>query len=225
MRPGSVRCASCCRLRRNFWAAHWRSCRSPGCLRNPHVSTVITGASRPARVVENMQARRRCWHASSDVNHALYGRSMHGSGCLRMKKPGYSLLNNAGKLRNSSLLTVAARLQDVVPQEFAGRHRGRRALHDTFVENALAKAPARGVVEQLACAGRLSGICLAALNGAPGVHSARCRGQAKSDARNNALMLEKLAGVEDRRAHYVCVLVFVRSASDPQPLITEGEWR
>ncbi len=56
------------------------------------------------------------------------------------------------------------------------------------------------------------------------MQSARFAGEPKSDARNNALLLEKLASVADRRAHYVCVLVLVHSADDPQPLIADGEW-
>ena len=69
-----------------------------------------------------------------------------------------------------------------------------------------------------------SGICVDALGGAPGVHSARYAGEPKSDARNNAALVAALAGVADRRAHYYCVLVLVRHAADPQPIIAEGIW-
>jgi XTP/dITP diphosphohydrolase len=69
-----------------------------------------------------------------------------------------------------------------------------------------------------------SGICVTALGGAPGVHSARYAGEPKSDARNNEKLIAALDGVADRRAHYYCVIVVVRSADDPQPLIGEGLW-
>ncbi|MRR51636.1 MAG: non-canonical purine NTP pyrophosphatase, partial [Rhodocyclaceae bacterium] len=69
-----------------------------------------------------------------------------------------------------------------------------------------------------------SGICVTALGGAPGVLSARYAGEPKSDARNNEKLIADLAGKADRRAHYVAVLVFVRHADDPQPIITEGEF-
>ncbi|MDR3298845.1 MAG: non-canonical purine NTP pyrophosphatase, partial [Candidatus Accumulibacter sp.] len=58
----------------------------------------------------------------------------------------------------------------------------------------------------------------------PGVHSARYAGEPKSDQRNNEKLVADLAGKADRRAHYVCVLAFVRHAGDPQPVITEGDW-
>ena len=65
---------------------------------------------------------------------------------------------------------------------------------------------------------------MAALGGAPGVQSARYAGEPKSDARNNAKLIAALQGVADRRAHYACVLVLVRHADDPEPLIAEGAW-
>ena len=69
-----------------------------------------------------------------------------------------------------------------------------------------------------------SGICVAALDGEPGVHSARFAGEPKSDARNNEKLVAALAGKPDRRAHYYCVIVLVRHAEDPEPLIAEGRW-
>jgi len=65
---------------------------------------------------------------------------------------------------------------------------------------------------------------LDALGGAPGVFSARFAGEPKSDARNNEKLIADLAGQPNRRAHYYCILVFVRHADDPQPIIAEGEW-
>ena len=69
-----------------------------------------------------------------------------------------------------------------------------------------------------------SGICVDALDGAPGVHSARYAGTPLSDGRNNAALLEQMAGVTDRRAHYYCVIILMRHANDPQPLMAEGAW-
>jgi XTP/dITP diphosphohydrolase len=69
-----------------------------------------------------------------------------------------------------------------------------------------------------------SGVCVEALDGAPGVHSARFAGEPKSDERNNQRLLELLEREQNRRAHYYCVIVLVRHTHDPQPLIAEGEW-
>lgn len=94
----------------------------------------------------------------------------------------------------------------------------------TFVENALAKA--RHVSRQtgLPAMADDSGICVDALGGQPGVHSARYAGDPKSDDRNNQKLIADLAGVENRVANYYCVLVYVRSADDPQPIIADGRW-
>ena len=69
-----------------------------------------------------------------------------------------------------------------------------------------------------------SGICVDALNGAPGVYSARYAGEPKSDARNNEKLVAALRGQANRKAHYYCVMVYVRYPDDPQPLIGEGRW-
>lgn len=94
----------------------------------------------------------------------------------------------------------------------------------TFVENALAKA--RHVSRQtgLPAMADDSGICVDALGGKPGVLSARYAGNPKSDDRNNQKLIADLAGVENRSANYYCVLVYVRSADDPQPIIADGRW-
>ncbi len=129
---------------------------------------------------------------------------------------------NAGKLREFKAL-LAPLGWDVIPQSDLGVSEADEP-HPTFVENALAKARHAATSTGLPALADDSGICVAALAGAPGVHSARFAGAPKSDARNNALLVEKLAGEEDRRAHYVCVLAFVRHAEDPQPILAEGEW-
>ncbi len=97
--------------------------------------------------------------------------------------------------------------------------------HCTFIENALAKARHASKASGMPALADDSGICVNALGGAPGVYSARYAGDnPKSDARNNEKLLQAMHGVADRRAHYYCVLVLVRHAEDPQPLIAEGEW-
>jgi len=96
--------------------------------------------------------------------------------------------------------------------------------HATFVENALAKARHAARCTGLAALADDSGICAAALGGEPGVHSARFAGEPKSDLRNNAKLVALLADRPDRRAHYYCVVVLVRGADDPEPLIAEGRW-
>jgi len=96
--------------------------------------------------------------------------------------------------------------------------------HVTFVENALAKARHASAQAGAPALADDSGVCVDALDGGPGVHSARYAGEPKSDARNNAKLVAALAGAADRRAHYYCVLVLVRRADDPEPLIAEGVW-
>src|SRR6202008_4041370 len=96
--------------------------------------------------------------------------------------------------------------------------------HETFVENALAKARQASRLSHLPALADDSGICVTALGGAPGVHSARSAGEPKSDARNNAKLVAELAGVADRRAHYYCMLALVRHAADPEPVLADGRW-
>ncbi|HWD35560.1 MAG TPA: RdgB/HAM1 family non-canonical purine NTP pyrophosphatase [Casimicrobiaceae bacterium] len=96
--------------------------------------------------------------------------------------------------------------------------------HVTFVENALAKARHASAQSGLPALADDSGVCVDALGGAPGVHSARFAGEPKSDERNNAALVAAVRGVADRRAHYACVLVLVRNAGDPEPIIAEGRW-
>jgi XTP/dITP diphosphohydrolase len=69
-----------------------------------------------------------------------------------------------------------------------------------------------------------SGVCVAALRGAPGVQSARYAGEPRSDRRNNDKLIADLAGIADRRAHYYCVLALMRHADDPEPILAEGRW-
>ena len=96
--------------------------------------------------------------------------------------------------------------------------------HCTFVENALAKARHAAKLSGLPALADDSGLCVAALGGAPGVYSARYAGEPKSDARNNEKLLADLGDNCNRAAHFVSVIVLVRHADDPQPIIAEGEW-
>ncbi len=94
----------------------------------------------------------------------------------------------------------------------------------TFLENALSKARHVARATGRAALADDSGLIVPALGGAPGVHSARFSGEHATDATNNALLLERLADVTDRRARFCCVLVLLRGADDPLPLIATGEW-
>jgi XTP/dITP diphosphohydrolase len=96
--------------------------------------------------------------------------------------------------------------------------------HCTFVENALAKARHASRMGKLPALADDSGICVEALDGAPGVYSALYAGEPKSDQRNNEKLLEALHNITNRRAHYRCVMVLVQHALDPEPLIAEGVW-
>ena len=96
--------------------------------------------------------------------------------------------------------------------------------HATFVENALAKARHASQLARLPALADDSGVCVDALNSAPGVHSARFAGEPRSDVRNNAKLIAALADVADRRAHYYCMLALMRHADDPEPILAEGRW-
>lgn len=96
--------------------------------------------------------------------------------------------------------------------------------YPSFVENALAKARHAARLTGLPALSDDSGICVNALGGGPGVFSARYAGEPKSDARNNQKLIADLTEHADRSAYYYCVLVFVRHANDPQPVIADGRW-
>ena len=132
--------------------------------------------------------------------------------------------NNPGKLREFQHMLSPLGIE-VLTQAQLGISEAEEP-HCTFVENALAKARHVSRASGLPALADDSGICVDALGGAPGVQSARYAGDSpKSDRRNNDKLLQDMQGVTDRRAHYYCVLVLVRHADDPQPLIAEGEWQ
>lgn len=130
---------------------------------------------------------------------------------------------NAGKLREIGMILAPLGF-DVIAQDTLGVSEAEEP-YPTFLENALTKARHASAATGLPALADDSGICVAALGGAPGVQSARYAGEPKSDARNNEKLVAALDGIDDRRAHYYCVIVVVRSADDPQPLIGEGIWR
>lgn len=140
--------------------------------------------------------------------------------------------NNAGKLREFSALLAPLNYR-VVPQSALGVSEAAEP-YDTFVENALAKARHAAAATGSAALADDSGLCVPALGGAPGCQSARY-GQhlvngvlsARCDATNNARVAAELQGLgpgADRRAFFVCVLVWVQCAADPTPIIAEGRW-
>ncbi|MFS0754543.1 RdgB/HAM1 family non-canonical purine NTP pyrophosphatase [Noviherbaspirillum sp. 1P10PC] len=130
--------------------------------------------------------------------------------------------NNAGKLREFATLLAPLGLA-VEPQ---GMHNVPEAEepHLTFVENALEKARHASRLTGLPALADDSGVCVNALGGAPGVLSARYAGEPKSDQRNNDKLIADLAPHADKSAYYYCVLVYVRHADDPQPVIADGRW-
>jgi XTP/dITP diphosphohydrolase len=148
--------------------------------------------------------------------------------------------NNPGKLRELQAMLAPLGIE-VLTQSQLGISEAEEP-HGTFIENALAKARHASAASGLPALADDSGICVNALGGAPGVQSARyaeeCDGgtaahspptgrellRQQADARNNEKLLRLMRGLADRRAHYYCVLVLVRHAEDPQPLIAEGEW-
>jgi XTP/dITP diphosphohydrolase len=133
--------------------------------------------------------------------------------------------NNAGKLREFASLLGAAGIELIAQGELGVPEA--EEPHATFVENALAKARHASMLTGLPAIADDSGLCVHALRGAPGVYSARyaqLAGGEKSDAANNARLVAELADTADRRAYYFCVLVLVRHADDPEPLIAEGRW-
>src|SRR3954466_1119006 len=139
--------------------------------------------------------------------------------------------NNVGKL--NEIAAILAPLDvEIVPQSALGVGEAAEP-HCTFIENALAKARHASAHTGLPALADDSGICVDALNGAPGVYSARFAGEpapgeaggrAAQDERNNRKLLELLKREIKRKAHYYCVIVLTRRADDPQPIVCEAEW-
>jgi XTP/dITP diphosphohydrolase len=142
--------------------------------------------------------------------------------------------NNAGKLAELQALFAPLPLE-LVAQPSLGLAEAEEP-HPTFIENALAKARHVAQATGQAALADDSGLCVDALGGAPGVISAhyaplvapepdREELRRRQDAANNALLLQRLDGQATRRASFVCTLVALRSADDPQPLVATGRWQ
>jgi XTP/dITP diphosphohydrolase len=142
--------------------------------------------------------------------------------------------NNAKKLKELSALFDGLGIE-LVRQGDLGVPEAEEP-HHTFIENALAKARHASAHTGLPALADDSGLCVDALGGAPGVISAhyasvpldaapREQQRAVQDAANNALLLQRLAGIDDRRACFFCTLIALRHADDPQPLVATGRWQ
>ncbi len=131
--------------------------------------------------------------------------------------------HNTGKLREFGELLAPLGFE-LVPQSELGVQEVEEP-YDTFIENALTKARQAIRMTGLPALADDSGLCVFALDGAPGVRSARYAGEPKSDQRNNEKLVATLNGHLDRRAFYYCVLVLMRHVNDPHPLISEGCWQ
>jgi XTP/dITP diphosphohydrolase len=141
--------------------------------------------------------------------------------------------NNAKKLSELRSLLGGLNLELVAQGELAIAEA--EEPFPSFIENALAKARQAAQASGLAAIADDSGLCVQALGGAPGVVSAHYAGavptlpereatRARQDAANNALLLQRLQGVVQREARFVCTLVAIRHAADPEPLIAFGRW-
>ncbi len=132
--------------------------------------------------------------------------------------------NNAGKVREINQL-LAERQIEILPQsEFAVPDVEETGL--SFVENAILKARNAAAHSKLPAIADDSGIEADALHGAPGIYSARFAGAGASDQENLEKLLQEMAGIADdaRSARFQCLLVYMRHARDPTPLICQGTW-
>jgi len=131
---------------------------------------------------------------------------------------------NAGKLAELRELLAGSNIELVAQSEFGIDDIAE--IGHTFVENAILKARHAARACGLPTLADDSGLCVDALGGAPGLYSARYAGVHGDNAGNNVKLLRELEGVPDtkRAAHFVCVLVLLPSADDPDPLIATGRW-
>ena len=132
--------------------------------------------------------------------------------------------HSAGKLREFAELFKTFDFL-AIPQSELGVSESEEP-YATFIENALTKARHAARATGLPALADDSGICVPALNGAPGVYSARFAGEPRSDARNNEKLVTAMQGLKDRdrRAFYYAAIVLVQHADDPHPLIADGAW-
>jgi len=132
--------------------------------------------------------------------------------------------SNPGKLRELSALLKDSDYQIIPQADFNLPEVAETGT--TFVENAIIKARHAAQYTDCPAVADDSGIVVDALNGEPGVYSARFAGNNASDDANNALLVEKLRSIPEakRSAHYQAVIVYMRNAADPSPIICEGSW-
>ena len=132
--------------------------------------------------------------------------------------------NNPGKAREVAAVLAPTGIEVVPQSEYLVPEAEETAL--TFVENAILKARNACAHTRLPAIADDSGLEVDALDGEPGIHSARYAGESASDEGNNALLLAELAGTPDsgRTARYQCVVVYLRHAADPTPLICQASW-
>jgi XTP/dITP diphosphohydrolase len=132
--------------------------------------------------------------------------------------------NNKGKVRELSELLAGLHFEVLPQAQFNVSDADETGL--TFVENAIIKARHAARLTGLPTIADDSGIEVDALNGAPGIYSARYAGKGATDADNNRKLLEALRDVPDRErtARYQCVIVYLRHALDPTPIICQGTW-
>jgi len=132
--------------------------------------------------------------------------------------------NNKGKVREIAQLLADKNLQVVPQSEFNIPDADETGL--SFVENAILKARHAAKLSGLPAIADDSGLEVDALNGAPGIYSARYAGNGATDAENNQKMLTALADTADeaRTARFQCLMVFMRHAEDPTPIICQGTW-
>jgi XTP/dITP diphosphohydrolase len=132
--------------------------------------------------------------------------------------------NNPGKLREIQAMLAAHDIAVLAQSDFSISEAEETGL--TFIENALIKARHAAAIAGVPVIADDSGLEVDALAGAPGVYSARYAGLGATDTDNNALLLSELAGVPlpRRTARFRCVMVYLRHANDPSPLIAQGVW-
>ena len=128
--------------------------------------------------------------------------------------------NNGKKIRELSAILAASGIHILPQSDFGIAEVAETGT--TFIENALIKARHAAAASGLPAIADDSGLCVPALGGAPGIYSARYSGE--GDAGNNRKLLAALENVQDRRAYYVCLIVYLRHADDPLPIIAQGLW-
>ena len=139
-----------------------------------------------------------------------------------MKKQIVIATSNAKKLIEIQSILNGMSVE-ILPQSHFKIEASEEPFH-TFVENALIKARHASRLSKLPAIADDSGICVDALDGKPGVLSARYAGEPSSDEKNNEKLLKSLENESNRKAHYICVIVFIKHELDPEPIILEGIW-